>query len=129
MNSNASLLSLMVAAPLSVVPLAPAAYELNRAVSTIIIATMTTVSRVWPTRVGINFQGKTGEVVLGQIRAVDKSRLVKRLGKLDSATASAVLDCLRRIVRTMNRSAGLQPGVINLPFPVRFSRRRLLLGE
>jgi mRNA interferase MazF len=68
--------------------------ELNHAVATVIIAPMTTVRRGWPTRVGINFQGKTGEIALDQIRAVDKIRLVKRLGKLDSETANAVLDVL-----------------------------------
>jgi mRNA interferase MazF len=68
--------------------------ELNRSVSTVIIAPMTTVRRGWPTRVEITFQGKTGEIALDQIRAADKSRLVKRLGKLDSETANAVLDAL-----------------------------------
>jgi mRNA interferase MazF len=68
--------------------------ELNRAVSTVVIAPMTTVLRGWPTRVEITFQAKTGEIALDQIRAVDKSRLVKRLGKLDSVTADAVLDTL-----------------------------------
>jgi mRNA interferase MazF len=68
--------------------------ELNQAVSTVIIAPMTTVRRGWPTRVELTFQGKTGEIALDQIRAVDKSRLMKRLGKLDSATADAVLDTL-----------------------------------
>ena len=68
--------------------------ELNRAVSTVIIAPMTTVRRGWSTRVKITFQGKTGEIALDQIRAVDKSRLARRLGKLDSNTADAVLDSL-----------------------------------
>jgi mRNA interferase MazF len=68
--------------------------ELNRSVSTVIIAPITTTRRGWPTRVGISFQGKTGEIALDQIRAVDKTRLVKRLGKLDSETADAVLDTL-----------------------------------
>ena len=68
--------------------------ELNRAVATAIIAPMTTVRRGWPTRVEVTFQNKTGEIALDQIRAVDKSRLVKRLGKLDSETADAVLDTL-----------------------------------
>ena len=68
--------------------------ELNRAVSTVIIAPMTTVQRGWPTRVAVTFQGKTGEIALDQIRAVDKVRLVKRLGKLDAAIADAVLDTL-----------------------------------
>jgi mRNA interferase MazF len=68
--------------------------ELNRAVSTVIIAPMTTVCRGWPTRVAVTFQGKTGEIALDQLRTVDKVRLVKRLGKLDLATADAVLDTL-----------------------------------
>jgi mRNA interferase MazF len=68
--------------------------ELNHSVATVIIAPMTSVRRGWPTRVEINFQGKTGEIALDQIRAVDKIRLVKRLGKLDSETANAVLDTL-----------------------------------
>ena len=68
--------------------------ELNHAVATVIIAPMTTARRGWPTRVKISFQGKTGEIALDQIRAVDNARLVKRLGKLDSATADAVLDTL-----------------------------------
>ena len=68
--------------------------ELNRAIATVIIAPMTTTRRGWPTRVGITFQGKTGEIALDQIRAVDKTRLVRRLGRLDAETASAVLDSL-----------------------------------
>ena len=68
--------------------------ELNRAVSTVIIAPMTTVRRGWPTRVELTFQSKTGEIALDQIRAVDKARLVKRLGKLDSEIADVVLDTL-----------------------------------
>jgi len=55
---------------------------------------MTTVRRGWPTRVEVTFQNKSGEIALDQIRAVDKSRLIKRLGKLDPATAEAVLDTL-----------------------------------
>ena len=68
--------------------------ELNRAIATVIIAPMTTVCRGWPTRVPTKFQNKAGEVALDQIRAVDKSRLVRRLGKLDTQTADAVMDTL-----------------------------------
>ena len=68
--------------------------ELNRAVATVIIAPMTRIRRGWPTRIEVTFQGKTGEIALDQIRAVDKSRLVKRLGKLDAATAEVILDVL-----------------------------------
>ena len=68
--------------------------ELNRNLATVIIAPMTTMQRSWPTRVRLTFQGKTGEIALDQLRTVDKTRLVKRLGKLGRATASAVSDTL-----------------------------------
>lgn len=68
--------------------------ELNRTVATVIIAPMTTVRRGWPTRVDVSFQNKSGEIALDQIRAVDKTRLVKKLGKLDAATGGEVLDTL-----------------------------------
>ena len=71
--------------------------ELNAALSTVIIAPMTTVRRRWPTRPAVTFQGKTGEIALDQIRTVDKTRLVKRLGKVDSVTASAVLETLAEL--------------------------------
>ena len=68
--------------------------EMNRYTATVIVAPMTTQGRDYPTRVSCTFQGKKGQIVLDQIRTVDKSRLVKRLGKLDSETADAVLDTL-----------------------------------
>ena len=68
--------------------------ETNRALATVIIAPMTRVCRDWPTRVPVEFQGKSGEIALDQLRAVDKRRLVRRLGKLDPATAQRVLQVL-----------------------------------
>ena len=50
-----------------------------------------TVGRAYPTRVECTFQGKRGRVVLDQIRAVDRVRLVKRLGQLSAVTSSEVL--------------------------------------
>jgi mRNA interferase MazF len=71
--------------------------ELNRAVNTVIIAPMTTALRGWPSRIRLLFQGKSGEIALDQIRAVDKTRLVKKIGRLDDITAEATLDCLGEI--------------------------------
>jgi mRNA interferase MazF len=68
--------------------------EMNRHIGTVLIAPMTTRLRAYPSRVGCVFQGKSGQVVLDQIRAVDKARLVKQLGKLDEPTQSAVLEVL-----------------------------------
>ena len=68
--------------------------DMNDALSTVIIAPMTTVRRHWPTRPAVSFQGKTGEIALDQIRTVDKTRLVKRLGKIDQSAATEVLETL-----------------------------------
>lgn len=64
--------------------------EVNRHLQTVLIAPMTTVRRPYPTRVSLIFQGKHGQMVLDQIRAVDRQRLVRKIGKLSSATAHAV---------------------------------------
>lgn len=71
--------------------------EMNRHIHTVIIAPMTTRDRSYPTRVSTSFAGKDGQVVLDQIRTVDKARLVKRLGSLDSQTAEKVLEILREM--------------------------------
>ena len=68
--------------------------DVNDALATVIIAPMTTVRRRWPTRPAVTFQGKSGEIALDQIRTVDNTRLVKRLGKIERATAAEVLETL-----------------------------------
>lgn len=64
--------------------------ELNRYLRTVTIAALTSSSRSYPSRVDCQFQGKAGQVALDHIRSVDKSRLVKKLGVFDSATAQQV---------------------------------------
>ena len=56
--------------------------EMNRNIATVIIAPMTTISRIYPSRVAVTFKRKNGWIVLDQIRTVDKRRLVKRLGTI-----------------------------------------------
>lgn len=72
--------------------------EMNRHIQTVIIAPMTTKSRDFPTRVRLTFQGKRGWIVLDQIRTVDKSRLVKKLGRLKEATAAKIKDVIREML-------------------------------
>ena len=64
--------------------------EMNRYIRTVIIAPMTSDRRDTPTRVDITFQRKKGQMVLDQIRTVDKSRLLRRLGRLPEARARDV---------------------------------------
>jgi mRNA interferase MazF len=68
--------------------------EMNRHIGTVIIAPMTKVARNYPMRIPCTFQNKSGQIVLDQIRAVNKSRLVKRLGRMDKRTQPAVLNNL-----------------------------------
>jgi mRNA interferase MazF len=71
--------------------------EMNRYISTVIVAPMTTKGRNYPTRVPCTFQGKEGQIVMDQIRTVDKSRLMKRLGKIDSRTQVGVFSVLSEL--------------------------------
>ncbi len=71
--------------------------EMNAHIATVIIAPMTTKGRAYPTRVPCRFQGKSGQIVLDQLRTVDKTRLAKRLGKIDAATGDAVLAVLAEL--------------------------------
>jgi len=59
-----------------------------------IIAPMTTVKRPYPTRVDVRFQAKRGQIALDQLRAIDRKRLVRRLGTIPSTTAQAASDTL-----------------------------------
>ena len=64
--------------------------EMNRHLRTVIVAPMTTVTRPYPTRVPVRFQGKRGQVALDQLRAVDRQRLVRKLGTVSASTAQVV---------------------------------------
>ena len=68
--------------------------EMNLHLATAIIAPMTTKGKLYPSRVPVCFEGKDGLIVLDQIRTVDKTRLVKKLGAIDSDEQKAVLNIL-----------------------------------
>ena len=68
--------------------------EMNRYIATVIIAPMTTKGKEYPTRVFCQFQGKDGQIVLDQIRTIDKNRLVKKLGQISQDEQRVVFDIL-----------------------------------
>ncbi len=68
--------------------------ELNGSLRRTIVAPLTSASHPAPFRVPVNFQRKSGLILLDQIRTVDRQRLVTRLGALDRATVKTVLDVL-----------------------------------
>ncbi len=68
--------------------------EMNHFISTVIVAPMTTKGRKYPTRISCSFQGKNDQIVLDQIRTVDKKRLVKKLGSISKNAQSKTLNIL-----------------------------------
>lgn len=71
--------------------------EMNQYIRTIVIAPMTTKCRKYKSRVGVDFQGKQGEIMLDQIRTTDKKRLISKLGVLSSRELKAVLSVLQEM--------------------------------
>lgn len=69
--------------------------ELNRHIRTVVVAPMATRGRPYPSRIAIHFGGQDGQVVIDQLRTVDKERLTKRLGAIKPHEAKSVLDVLR----------------------------------
>lgn len=72
--------------------------EMNKYISTVIIAPMTSQSHSYPTRVPIKFKGKDGWVVLDQIRAVDKKRLIKKIGEIDQNTINNIKSIIKEML-------------------------------
>lgn len=71
--------------------------EMNRYIRSVIIAPMTTAGKDYPTRVSCSFKKKKGRVVLDQIRTIDKIRLIKKIGTIDSETQLKVISILQRM--------------------------------
>lgn len=71
--------------------------ELNDALSTFIVAPMTTGGHPYPFRIPCRFQRRKGYVVLDQLRTVDSDRLVRRLGRISAPTFKRCLGVLREM--------------------------------
>lgn len=70
---------------------------MNKNLKIVIASPMTTKIRNYPSRAGIVFEGEKGEVALDQLLSVDKSRLIKKLGKVDSENSVKILGVLREM--------------------------------
>jgi len=71
--------------------------EMHDYLRTVIVAPMTTGARPAPYRISVTFQGKRGLILLDQLRALDKVRLVKRLGKITSLVLVLTLQTLQEV--------------------------------
>jgi mRNA interferase MazF len=71
--------------------------EMHDFLKTAVVAPMTTGSRSAAFRIPLTFQNKQGLILLDQIRTLDKSRLVKRLGAVHSSTLDRTLRTLQTV--------------------------------
>lgn len=71
--------------------------EMNRNIRTVIIAPMTSAQKEYPTRVSCTFRKKQGQIVLDQVRTVDKARLIQKLGTIDSGAQLDIISVLQRL--------------------------------
>ncbi len=73
--------------------------EANQYLNTVTVVPLTSSLKAYPTRFQIQFQHKKGELVLDQIRSIDKVRLISKLGNLDQTTARRLCDLLVQTFR------------------------------
>jgi len=71
--------------------------EMNRHIRTVIVAPMTTAGKDYPTRVSCKFKKKEGQIVLDQVRTIDKTRLITKLGSINPETQLDVISVLQRL--------------------------------
>ena len=67
------------------------------ALSTVLVAPMTTKGFEFPCRIKCDFNNKKGLILLDQIRAVDKSRFIKKLGNIDEDIQLELCECLQEL--------------------------------
>ncbi len=67
------------------------------ALSTVIVAPMTTKGFEFPCRIKCEFNKKQSLILLDQMRAVDKTRLIKRLGVINERTQIELCECIQEL--------------------------------
>ena len=72
--------------------------EMNKNISTVIIAPVTTQSRFCPTRIPLKFTGKEAWIVLDQLRTVDRKRFIKKLGKIEQVIINQVKSIIKEML-------------------------------
>ena len=72
--------------------------EANKYLKTIIIAPITSKIHRFKFRVQVNVVHSIGEIALDHIRSIDKSRVTKRIGKLDTKTIAILKSTLKEFL-------------------------------
>ena len=73
--------------------------ESNSRIRTVVIVPLTSKPKNFPGRIHIKFQDQKGEVAIDQLRAVDKSRLLRRIATIGGADAKRIAKALVEFFR------------------------------
>src|SRR5687768_6460752 len=65
--------------------------EMNRRLRTVIVVPMSSTRRGYPFRMPVNFREVQGELLTDHVRSIDRTRLLRDLGRLDEPTSGALL--------------------------------------
>lgn len=71
--------------------------EMNRNISSVIIAPLSSAGKKYPTRIPVDFLNGERMIVLDQLRTVDKERLVKKIGEIEKAVQRVTLERLQEL--------------------------------
>ena len=71
--------------------------EMHDHLRTLLVAPMTTKGFAAPFRVPVTHGGKKGLILLDQMRAIDKARLIRKSGKVSPKTLASTLSVLREV--------------------------------
>jgi mRNA interferase MazF len=72
--------------------------EMNNVLATLTIAPMTTKSHHYPSRVSVCFQEKQGQIVLDQIRSIDRQRVIRKLGAVEPKAIGQIKEVIREML-------------------------------
>ena len=74
----------------------------NEISNLVVIAPITSkATKIYPFEVKLTLEGKNGKIMLNQCRAIDKARLLKKMGSIDLITMHAVEEAIK-IVFALN---------------------------
>ena len=67
----------------------------NNNKNSVVIIPLTSKLKDFPSRINCIFQNKNGQIVIDQIRTIDKRRLIKKLGTIDDATNKKIYEMIK----------------------------------
>jgi mRNA interferase MazF len=68
--------------------------EINTRLNTVIVAPLATTDRPYPFRPRLIFKRKAGSIALDHLRAVDRSRLIRKVGRVEPSVARAIAETI-----------------------------------